>query len=92
MSSDDLADMEKRLLQLLEYRVSLKASLYTKYYFEMKNISSSSPNTNKSALKPLDRREAEIIEARTAQTQKIVQEWKSKSVESVGCKSRMVLN
>lgn len=92
MNADDLGDIEKKLLQLLEYRVSLQASVYTKYYFELRTISSSSPHVNNAQLQPLDRRAAEIIEARTTKKQEIVQAWKSKSVESFSSKPRMILS
>mmetsp|Transcript_29318 Transcript_29318/g.73755 ORF Transcript_29318/g.73755 Transcript_29318/m.73755 type:complete len:250 (-) Transcript_29318:68-817(-) len=59
----DLAQLEKKFLYLLQYNVSLKASLYAKYYFELRSLAEQDHKQFK--LKPLDKDSAHRLEARS---------------------------
>jgi len=59
----DLAKLEKTVLNLLQFNVSLKASLYAKYYFELKSLAEQG---NRSfSLEPLSKEDAEKLEKRS---------------------------
>eukprot|EP01098_Paradermamoeba_levis_P001162 TRINITY_DN1130_c0_g1_i3.p1 TRINITY_DN1130_c0_g1~~TRINITY_DN1130_c0_g1_i3.p1 ORF type:complete len:273 (-),score=55.91 TRINITY_DN1130_c0_g1_i3:191-1009(-) len=62
----DLNKMEKKLLEALQYNVTLGAGMYAKYYFELRALSDLDENTF--PLKPLDKHSAEKLEEK-AQTQ-----------------------
>eukprot|EP01100_Stratorugosa_tubuloviscum_P004704 TRINITY_DN2189_c0_g1_i2.p1 TRINITY_DN2189_c0_g1~~TRINITY_DN2189_c0_g1_i2.p1 ORF type:complete len:857 (+),score=356.85 TRINITY_DN2189_c0_g1_i2:34-2571(+) len=61
VSIRDLNRMEKQFLMFLQYNVSLKASLYTKYYFELKNLS----EVDEFPLKPMNMASLQAIEDRS---------------------------
>lgn len=60
----DLAQLEKTVLNLLKFNVSLKASLYAKYYFELKGLAEQDGNRSFS-LEPLNKEDAEKLEKRS---------------------------
>ena len=64
VDAKDLAELEKVLLRLLQFNVSLKSSDYTKYYFELRGFAES--NSRNFPLKPLDRAGAQKLESRSA--------------------------
>jgi len=62
VTTQDLGSLEKVLLRLLQYNVSLNAGLYAKYYFELRELAGS----RQFPLKPLDREGAKRLESRSA--------------------------
>jgi len=88
MQAEEITQMERELLGLLEYRLSLSSSVFTQYYFEMRAVSSA----EKFPMKPLDRDAAKALETRTSIREKAIYEdyynqWKSKSAEWGNIKS-----
>jgi len=64
-SVKDLAKLEKAVLNLLQFNVSLKASEYAKYYFELRSLASLIEKSNHFQLEPLSKVEAERLEKRS---------------------------
>jgi len=62
VTTQDLGQLEKVLLRLLQYNVSLQSGHYTKYYFELRELAGS----RHFPLKPLDREGAKRLESRSA--------------------------
>lgn len=62
LSVADLNKLEKVLLSLLQYNVGLHASLYAKYYFELRELSDLDDTIF--PIRPLDRNSAERAEKR----------------------------
>jgi len=62
VSVKDLGQLEKVLLRLLQYNVSLKASLYAKYYFELRALAER--NEKNFPVAPLDKEGATRLEVR----------------------------
>jgi len=60
LSIKDLGVLEKQLLRLLEYNVSVPSSLYAKYYFELRELAEKDAKTF--PLTPLDKERAEKLE------------------------------
>jgi hypothetical protein len=58
----DLGFLEKQLLKLLEYNVSVPSSLYAKYYFELRELAEK--DSKNFPLTPLDKDRAEQLEVR----------------------------
>jgi hypothetical protein len=56
----DLGFLEKQLLKLLEYNVSVPSSLYAKYYFELRELAEK--DAKSFPLTPLDKDRAEQLE------------------------------
>jgi len=63
LSLKDLNLLEREYLMSLNYTVSLTASIYAKYYFELRSLSDITEEFF--PLKPLDGKMASIIEARS---------------------------
>lgn len=72
LSTKDLNNLEMQFLCLLEYSVYLPASLYAKYYFELRKFSK--VDEAHFPLKPLDKEKAKLLELRTQSSQKISKE------------------
>merc|ERR1712137_829062 len=64
VTAKDLAELEKVLLRLLQFNVSLQSSDYTKYYFELRGFAER--DSRNFPLKPLDKSAAEKLETRSA--------------------------
>jgi len=64
VTATDLAQLEKVLLRLLQFNVSLKSSDYTKYYFELREFAER--DSRNFPLKPLDKAGAQKLESRSA--------------------------
>eukprot|EP01111_Echinosteliopsis_oligospora_P009341 TRINITY_DN2723_c0_g1_i1.p1 TRINITY_DN2723_c0_g1~~TRINITY_DN2723_c0_g1_i1.p1 ORF type:complete len:383 (-),score=98.19 TRINITY_DN2723_c0_g1_i1:213-1361(-) len=60
LTAKDLNKMERQFLALLQYNVSLNASMYAKYYFELRTFSKL--DSEHFPLKPLDRLNAKRLE------------------------------
>jgi len=99
VTAKDLAELEKVLLRLLQFNVSLQSSDYTKYYFELRGFAER--DSRNFPLKPLDKSGAQKLETRSAsQEEKARSELgdklpRSRSLESLqdAVKSpRVVLN
>ena len=97
VTTQDLASLEKVLLRLLQYNVSLKAGEYAKYYFELRQLAGS----KKFPLEPLDKEGAKKLETRSASeeekaraTQESEPLPRSRSLESLKRQksARVVLN
>jgi hypothetical protein len=59
---EDLGKLEKVILNFLGFNVSLKASLYAKYYFELRSLAE---NEHEFTLEPLSKEAAERLEQRS---------------------------
>ena len=55
--------LERKLLELLQYNVTVTSSLYTRYYFELRDLAIA--NNLGDRIAPLSKEEARLIEART---------------------------
>jgi hypothetical protein len=95
----DLAQLEKVILNLLQFNVSLKASLYAKYYFELRSLAEN--DSIQFPLEPLSKEAAERLETRSEETEQTVRSQsdskyklsRSNSETSIKSKSpRMVLS
>jgi len=67
VTAHDLAQLEKVILNLLQFNVSLKAALYAKYYFELRSLAEEA--SMYFPLDPLSKEDAEKLEKRSAQTE-----------------------
>jgi len=63
LSVGDLNLLEKETLDLLQYNVSMHASMYAKYYFELRDLSDLPQNAF--PLKPLDKEKSRLLEERS---------------------------
>mmetsp|Transcript_22672 Transcript_22672/g.89691 ORF Transcript_22672/g.89691 Transcript_22672/m.89691 type:complete len:278 (+) Transcript_22672:50-883(+) len=59
----DLGQLEKVLLRLIQYNVSLSASVYANYYFELRSLAEENEETL--PLRPLDKEGAKRLETRS---------------------------
>eukprot|EP01102_Stenamoeba_stenopodia_P007505 TRINITY_DN2098_c0_g1_i1.p1 TRINITY_DN2098_c0_g1~~TRINITY_DN2098_c0_g1_i1.p1 ORF type:complete len:868 (-),score=205.54 TRINITY_DN2098_c0_g1_i1:137-2740(-) len=75
LSVKDLNTMEKQFLMYLQYNVSLKASLYTKYFFELQDLAES---PREFPVKPMDKALLDSLEKRSAKTEDDARKLKSK--------------
>lgn len=62
LTLEDLNSLERNFLKLLKYDVSMKASIYAEYYFNLRNLSDNHRNFK---LKPLSKEEASKLEERS---------------------------
>ena len=67
-SLQDVNRLERKLLEMLEYNVSISASLYASYYFELRTMCERKEPDMR--IRPLDESDASMIEARTASSEK----------------------
>jgi len=77
LSAKDLGALEKVLLKLLQFNVTLKASLYTKYYFELRSLAEKDQRTF--PLEPLDKDAASKLESRSQAKEESVRTKVSRS-------------
>jgi len=93
LSVRDLAELEKELLHFVQYNVTLKASEYAQYFFELHALT---PSEHQFPLKPLNKSQAARLEDRSAKAEADVRDrasWRSKSLTQQPLKSpRAVLN
>ena len=87
VTAQDLAELEKVLLRLLQFNVTLKSSDYTKYYFELRGFAER--DSRNFPLKPLDKAAAKKLESRSEEEEERVRsefkqnKLRSKSLESL---------
>ena len=55
--------LEKKFLELIDYDVSISASLYASYYFQLRTLCQRENNGQEPALKPMDMETAQKLEA-----------------------------
>jgi len=72
----DLAQLEKVILNLLQFNVSLKAALYAKYYFELRSLAEQADM--QFPLEPLSKEDAERLETRSEDTEQNVRKQSEK--------------
>jgi len=65
--TEEINKLEQKFLELIQYNVTVKASLYAKYYFELRALFR---NESEFPLKPLDAYEAQKLETRSENIQK----------------------
>ena len=78
----DLNQLERNVLNGLQFNVSLKASVYAKYYFELRTLSER--DDKNFPLKPLDKKGAKRLEKRSTgveETAKMKKITRSKSAD-----------
>jgi hypothetical protein len=63
--TDEINQLEKKFLELVQYNVTVKSALYAKYYFEMRALFTN--NEKEFPLTPLDKRDAEKLELNSRQ-------------------------
>jgi len=94
LSAQDLNKLERQFLALIQYNVSLQASLYAKYYFELRTFSKL--DADHFPLKPLDKEGARRLEDHSMASEYRVKNFKrSASVDQlkpVEVHGRAVLN
>ena len=74
--------MEKYLLTYLQYNVSLKSSMYAKYFFELRSLSEL--DVSRFPIKPLDESQLQALEARSATSEDKVRNELSRHIQTVG--------
>ena len=100
VTAQDLGNLEKVLLRLLQFNVTLQAGTYTKYYFELRSFAESS--SRYFPLEPLDKEGAKRLESRSATEEEKARSeeisnlnklTRSRSSDQFNCRSpRVVLN
>jgi hypothetical protein len=81
----DLNNLERNMLNALQFNVSLKASVYAKYYFELRSLSDRDPQHF--PLKPLDKDGAARLEEKSHTMEKKAKPKKvtrSQSLDDMG--------
>jgi len=63
--TEEINRLEKKFLELLQYNVTVKSSLYAKYYFELRALFLD--NEREFPLNPLDKNQAEALEVNSRQ-------------------------
>lgn len=63
LTAKELSELERELLHLLSFNVSVKAGMYTQYYFELRQLSSTEFRVQ------LDKKGAKALEYRTNNTE-----------------------
>jgi len=82
LTAADLNKLERQFLALLQYNVSLNASLYAKYYFELRTFSQVDPQNF--PLQPLDKLSAKRLEDHSQASEHRVRTFKrSASVDQL---------
>lgn len=81
LSVADLNRMEKIVLALLQYNVSLHASLYAKYYFELRDLSDLDDGVF--PLQPVDPRSAVAAQTRVETTQRRKGHQRTRSLDAI---------
>eukprot|EP00742_Colponemidia_sp_Colp-10_P004789 GILJ01005109.1.p1 GENE.GILJ01005109.1~~GILJ01005109.1.p1 ORF type:complete len:277 (-),score=25.67 GILJ01005109.1:64-840(-) len=74
----EVNDLERKFLRLLQYHVTVKPSMYAKYYFELRSL-----NPMDLPLKPLDAHTAEQLEARSSHFTNILQEDEERGAKTM---------
>jgi hypothetical protein len=64
--NEEINKLETKFLEILQYNVVVKASLYAKYYFELRSLYK---NESEFPMKPLDAYEAQKLESRSSTVQ-----------------------
>lgn len=72
LTTKDLNTLELQFLSLIQFNVYLPASLYAKYYFELKSFSKM--EESHFPLKPLDKERAKLLELRTQSSQDLAKQ------------------
>lgn len=92
VSVNDLNKLEKYFLELVTYNVSLKASEYAKYYFELRELAEK--DSKSFPLKPLTTLDAQRLEQRAIETERRVKKLqRTASADALPIKSpRAVIN
>eukprot|EP01133_Synstelium_polycarpum_P010923 gene10923-12730_t len=82
LTATDLNNLERQFLSLIQYNVSLTASVYAKYYFELRTFSKL--DSNHFPLKPLDKSGAKRLEDHSQASEYRVKTFKrSASVDQI---------
>ncbi|KAK5578296.1 hypothetical protein RB653_003252 [Dictyostelium firmibasis] len=82
LTAADLNCLERQFLAMLQYNVSLNASIYAKYYFELRNFSKL--DSNQFPLKPLDKSGVRRLEDHSKASEYRVKPFKrSASVDQI---------
>lgn len=82
ITTKDLNEMEKYLLSYLQYNVTLKSSMYAKYFFELRSLSELDPS--KFPIKPMDEQQLQNLEARSARSESKVRQDITRHTQTVG--------
>ncbi|EGC30051.1 hypothetical protein DICPUDRAFT_158283 [Dictyostelium purpureum] len=94
LTAADLNNLERQFLAMLQYNVSLTASVYAKYYFELRNFSKL--DSNQFPLKPLDKSGVRRLEDYSKASEYRVKPFKrSASVDQINppeIHTRLVIN
>ena len=61
--TEEINKLEQKFLELVQYNVTVKSSLYAKYYFELRALFKD--NEQEFPLKPLDKKDAEALEIKS---------------------------
>eukprot|EP01101_Sappina_pedata_P009067 TRINITY_DN5170_c0_g1_i1.p1 TRINITY_DN5170_c0_g1~~TRINITY_DN5170_c0_g1_i1.p1 ORF type:complete len:310 (-),score=107.07 TRINITY_DN5170_c0_g1_i1:76-966(-) len=70
VTAQDLGQLEKLILNLLQFNVSLKAALYAKYYFELRSLAESADISF--PLQPLSKEDSDKLETKSKETEQSV--------------------
>ncbi|KNC77900.1 hypothetical protein SARC_09649 [Sphaeroforma arctica JP610] len=70
MNSADVNELERTFLELIEYNVGVKVSVFAKYYFDLRDMTYSTDTLTEK--KPLTWRSAKRMEAVTKQTERLL--------------------
>jgi hypothetical protein len=62
-TTEEINRLEQQLLEMIQFSVTVKSSLYAKYYFELRALFKE--NASEFPLEPLDKSKAEELEGRS---------------------------
>ena len=83
--TEEINKLEQKFLELIQYNVTVKSSLYAKYYFELRALFKD--NEKEFPLKPLDQLEAKKLEVRSGKYKDAFEEatrGKERLVSTIG--------
>jgi hypothetical protein len=92
-TTEEINRLEQKLLELIQFSVTVKSSLYAKYYFELRALFKE--NASEFPLEPLDKVKAEELEGRSAHIGKLEKgksERLSQTQAATQASSRAVIN
>jgi len=76
VTAQELGQLEKIILNLLQFNVSLKAALYAKYYFELRSLAEQADM--QFPLDPLSKEQADKLESKSEETEQTVRKHPEK--------------
>lgn len=90
---DDMNDLERTFLEMLKFNINVDSSVYTKYYFELRELAEEAHRSF--PLEPLSRERAQKLEAMSSRASSVASQSQMRNAKSLDFKevsSRAVIN